>query len=645
MVANSIQSINLKFKKNVDKGKITIKINRYPQDENTLDIKPFKSVIVIDNGEGFTDLNFESFETPHSHKNADVFGCKGMGRFTCLAAFNKMEIFSTYRDVNEIKTRNFSFDIENEVQKIDEIDEQPKEGTLIKLYNYRDANVREGSKIAVEVFAEKLSSHCLIYYLEKKLPEIIIEDDHLEEPISLSSTYIELAKEKERKFSLKNNDFKIYILTSSNAKRRIHYLHFCANSREIGDGKNLATVDTVFNYPLTKNGKHSYLDVYIVSDFLNKNINSTRNNLNLPSGLFADNNTITINDIENEVAQLLKEKFEEVVLTAKAKSIEKTKSFISEKGLEYQRYLGREDILSKIPPHASEEEIDVILHKFAYEEKKTIVKNLDEFIRTDSAKLDQSLYEKLENNLRNKTAFDRDSLSEYMLRRKVVLQVFDKFLELDEKGEYKLEEHIHNLIIPMGISGNPTQLGHNLWILDERFFSYNFVASDIPLSKISTRNSTKEPDVLLWQDGTNILNKPTLYANAPSGHLGSLVVFEFKRPGETAHQKNKTNYHWLLSELVEKYFDALIYGDNKKSQSGKTIVVEKTTPKFGYIIVDVIHPDLKTYNKEKGFNETPYGTLFKIIPALNLHIEVITFHQLIEQANQRHKPFFDRLFG
>lgn len=645
LVANSIQSINLKYKSKIENGKITIRIKRYPKDDNPLDLKPFKEVTVIDNGEGFTENNLVSFETPHTHKNADAFGCKGMGRFTCIAAFKKMEIYSTYIEHKEVKHRNFSFDVEKELQLIDIIDDQPKEGTIIKLYNYRDPNVREGSKITSETFAEKLSSHCLIYYLENKLPEIIIDDDHAEEPISLVQTYNELSKEKERPFSLKNYDFKVYILTTSNAKRRIHYLHFCANSREIGEGKNLALVDSVFHYPLIKNGKHSHLDVYIVSEYLNKSINSTRNNLNLPTGLFSDVNTLTINDIETEVANLLKEKFEEVVLTAKANSVEKTRSFIIEKGIEYQRYLNREDILSKIPPHAKEEEIDSILHKIAYEEKKSIIRNLDEFIKTDSAKLDPQVYERLENDLRNKTAFDRDSLSEYMLRRKVVLQLFDRFLELDEKGEYKLEEHIHNLIIPMGISGNPGYLGHNLWLLDERFFSFNFVASDIPLSKVSDKNSTKEPDVLLWKEGVNILDKPTLYATGNSGNLGSLVVFEFKRPGETAHQKNKTNYNWLLSELVEKYFHALIYGDKKKSHSGKTIVVEKTTPKFGYIIVDVLHPELKTFNKDQGFNETPYGTLFKIIPALNLHVEVITFHQLIDQANQRHKPFFDRLFG
>lgn len=92
------------------------------------------------------------------------------------------------------------------------------------------------------------------------------------------------------------------------------------------------------------------------------------------------------------------------------------------------------------------------------------------------------------------------------------------------------------------------------------------------------------------------------------------------------------------------YFDAFIYGDGKKNYKGKHVTIEKHTPKFGYVIVDVIPKELREFNIDKGFNPTPYGTLYKIEPGLNLHIEVITFRQLIDSASLRHKPFFDRLF-
>jgi len=124
-----------------------------------------------------------------------------------------------------------------------------------------------------------------------------------------------------------------------------------------------------------------------------------------------------------------------------------------------------------------------------------------------------------------------------------------------------------------------------------------------------------------------------------------MVVFEFKRPGETAHNKKRTDFRWEYSELVEKYFDDFIYGDNKKNYKGRTVVLNKDTPKFGFVIVDVIPQKLKEYNETKGYKKTPFGTYYKINPELNLHIEVITFNQLLTAAEKRHAPFFDRLFN
>jgi len=62
-------------------------------------------------------------------------------------------------------------------------------------------------------------------------------------------------------------------------------------------------------------------------------------------------------------------------------------------------------------------------------------------------------------------------------------------------------------------------------------------------------------------------------------------------------------------------------------------------------VVDVIPPRLKEYNLGKGYKQTPFGTLYKIEPEINLHIEIITFQQLIDVVEKRHAPFFDKLFS
>lgn len=108
--------------------------------------------------------------------------------------------------------------------------------------------------------------------------------------------------------------------------------------------------------------------------------------------------------------------------------------------------------------------------------------------------------------------------------------------------------------------------------------------------------------------------------------------------------KNKTDYRWEFSELVEPYFEEFIYQPIKKNYKGNQVILKETTPKFGYIILDVIPEPLAKYNKNKGWKVTPFGTYFKIEAELNLHLEVMTFRQLLEASKQRHNPFFDKLF-
>ena len=146
-------------------------------------------------------------------------------------------------------------------------------------------------------------------------------------------------------------------------------------------------------------------------------------------------------------------------------------------------------------------------------------------------------------------------------------------------------------------------------------------------------------------ENPKMFENPICYGNSSAGEISSMVIFEFKRPGDTAHQKNKTDYRWEYSELVEKYFEDFLYNPDKKNYKGKQVIIDKTTPKFGYVILDVIPKPLETYNQDKGWHKTPFGSFYKMLDGLNLHIEVMTFSKLIETAQKRHNPFFDKLFA
>lgn len=651
-VVNAI--VSLKQTKDVDKQekKIQIQITRgeLPQNTITSDVKTIRSLKIIDNGNGFTDANLKSYQTAYSHHNK-AFGCKGIGRFTILAAFDEINISSTYKEGQAWKYREFKFDPINEVTIVSAHESlSTVRKTIVELSGCHNRTIRDYTALPALKIAEEIMRHCLIYYLSDDLPLIEVLDLENSEIAVVNDLYKQVSKDRERTFILNGQSFKCYITkTEKNNNRKNHYIHYCANSRVVGLGRNIGKVNSIFSYPLIENGKMYYLDIYVVAEYLNKKVYHARNGFSIPqqieNGLFITEEAgseLCFDNIEKKLADLLAIEYDDFVKAMQDRNIKELKNYISLKAPRYRRFINREDILNSIPPNLSDDKKEEALYKISFNEKKNIDRKIQGFI--DKGEINRENIEAIKKELVEKTAYDADNLSEYMIRRKAIIDLFTRFLEADQNGKYKLEEDIHNLIFPMGVTEREiTYESHNLWLLDERFATYTFIASDKPITSISQNKSRKEPDLLMI-DRPPMFDNPISFAPEHSGEISSMVVFEFKRPGQVAHQKSKADYRWEFSELIEGYFDDFLYGDSKKNYRGSQVVVRKETPKFGYVIVDIIPEQLEIYNIGKGYRKTPFGTFYKIYPDLNMHIEVLRFSQLIQAVEKRHTPFFDKLF-
>ena len=646
-IVNSIVSLN-KTNLPQESKKIQVSIERGdPPRELTLDgdltISGFK---VIDNGEGFTDENYKSFETPFTKYNKQ-HGCLGVGRFTVLAAYKEYHVVSTYKSRNGLRQREFVFS--NSQEEVKEVrNEIVDDGTSIKTAVYvnqpRNETLNDGTARSLDQISDFIINHLLIYYLSDALPRIEVIDG--DKGVVLNEKLESIAKDNEKEFYVKGEKFKLFITkTRKEGKRRTNYLYYCANSRVVGQGKNLKVTDSIFMFPLTDGVQQYLLDVYVVSKYLDSKVQQQRNALKIAqseSDYAVIKGSITFDDIESKISELLIELYSEFARKAQEKSVQETIDYIK-KNPKYRSLAKDRNQLRSIPLGSSDEKRDELLNKMIYKARKSIDSKVQKFIEKKA--INESSIKQIVEDLKSRTSYDVDSLADYMSRRKAILDLFSKFLDADDSGDYRLEEDIHNLIFPMGFDGDPMDYeGHNLWILDERFLTYKFVASDKPITSISQIKSRKEPDLLLQQVGSRFDN-PIGFGNRASGELSSLVIFEFKRPGEVAHQKNKTDYRWEFSELVEPYFDSFLYDPIKKNYKGNQITVESATPKFGYIIVDQIPKQLADYNTDKGWKRTPFGTWYKMRPEINLNIEVLTFRQLLDFSNQKHQGFFDKLFN
>lgn len=647
-IVNSIISLQQSDLPDREK-KIQIQIIRgeLPQSPTFENVKTINSFKIIDNGIGFNTKNYLSFETPFSQINKD-YGCKGVGRFTVLAAYEKYLVDSNYQENGKWFNRVFSFTVQKEVNKIDFKESKNKNyKTVIDLENCNNPLVLEKSAIPLERIAEAIMQHCLIYYLNEKLPRIEVWEKENDQVEIINDLFAKVSQDKEREFELNNKKFRLYITkTLKEGNRKNNYLYYCANSRTVGDARNLKYINNIFNHPILMNGNNYFFDIYLVSDYLNQNVYKTRNGFKIPKEkenlLFDNSDILTFQEIEQKVSEIIEEEYDSYITAAREKSLSKVQSYILEKAPRYNSFLKNPKILKSIPPNLPEDKLEEHLYSISYNARKSVEKNIEKFIQNKS--VNEEAIKQIIDDIKEKTSYDVDSLADYMMRRRAIIDLFDKFLDADENNQYKLEEDIHNLIFPMGFTNNELDFeNHNLWLLDERFITYKFIASDKPITSYSQFKSRKEAD-LLMVDTPKMFDNPISFGDRSSGEVNSMVIFEFKRPGDIAHQKRKTDYRWEFSDLIEPYFDDFLYTPIKKNYKGNQVIIKETTPKFGFIILDIVPEPLAKYNKNKGWKTTPFGTYFKIESETNMHIEVMTFRKLVEFSRNRHNPFFDKLF-
>lgn len=613
-------------------------------------VAPIKEVCIIDNGEGFTDMNLQSFKSPFSKINRS-YGCKGFGRFSVLCAFRQIEVTSIYQENSIWRKRKFTFDADNEVTMLEDIDlpiGENRFSTKVRLLDCFNQELKPYTAKNIEDIAKSITDHCFIYYLSGNLPTINVGEiiNNKLKTLSVDDFFKLQEKENERTIKIKNEEFKLYIVRTKQVTSRKHnYVTLCANSRRVGSKQDLAKIDSLYTYPIVENGETKYLDVYVASSYLDKSVNNQRNGFKLPEDYlmsdfeFDNSQSPSMVDILKGIANELTSLYQSYAQETKRQNIEKVRAYIQNNAPQYRSFLYRQDIIDSIPPCSTEEKIEEALHKISYDENSKINQKIETFLNLEE--IDENQIQDIIKSFQEKSAYDADKLADYVCRRKAILRLFSRMLDKKNDGTYQLEMIIHNLIFPMGLTNREiTYQYHNLWLLDDRLSTFRYIGSDKSITSQSQIKSRREPDLLL-------LNNPICYGNIDSGDIGTMVIFEFKRPGDTAHQKNKTDYRWEFSEAVEIYFDEFQFGEekNKKNYRGQVVKVTRDTPKFGYVIMDEIPDRLVDYNKSKGWRQTPFGSYYKMNPDQNLHIEVMDFQNLLKNAQERNNPFFDHLFA
>ncbi len=634
-IVNSIQSIEDSNKEN---GRIEVIIERDKQlsisDTWESDIE---SIIIKDNGIGFTDENYNSFNT-YASELKFLKGCKGVGRIIWLKAYSNVEIDSTYEESGKILKRTFSFDEQNAISNmnIKELDEFNNFQTIIKLCNFKK-DYKKNCPKKLETLAREIFNHCFVYYVLDKVPKIIIKDE--KDVIDLDDFYKEYAKKniKVKKINLEGNE--LIVIHSKNyiSKNKLE-INLCAHKRVVQSINLNKKLNNISNKLSDENGEFTY-KAFVVSKILDNNVNNERTKFNLPENA---------NLLDNIGMKELIEKVEYEVLdflNNDIKKLEKEKSnfikeYVNNKNPKYRNLIKNyPQLFSNIPWIDDEEKLELELFKQEQSYKlelKQEGKKLQEEINSDT--VDYESYTKKSIEYAEKLSdMGKSNLVDYVMHRKAVLDILSQNLKYKDGNQraYSYEKNIHQLIFPMTkTSDDIDYMQHNLWIIDEKLAYHHYLASDTKLKSMSEikSDSGKEPDIIIF-------DSPFAFTDENTQPYRNITIIEFKRPGRE-HYTDEEN----PIKQVKEYMDDIIEG-KIKSKDGEFLSDTQNIRFFCYILCD-INKTMKKYAKMDDLKPTPDNMgYYKYIDSYKAYMEIIPYTKLIQDSQMRNKILFDKLFN
>ena len=636
-VINSIQSLeetDIKEKRieiEAYRSKVAqIMINDQCETEDEL--SHFESFVVTDNGNGFNDQNYRSFLEAYSQLKVKK-GCKGIGRFLWLKAFDNIAVESTFIEHGDWYHRSFNFSMKgitsestNEIIQGDACNRK----TIVRLESFKTP-YRDLVSYSLENMAKKLIEHCLPYFITGSCPSILLKENGGEE-IDLNRYFEEIYKDslKQDSLELKNNKYSLYHMRVKERADK-HELHLCANSREV---KSYGIASYIPNMQKKLNGEdYSYYYVgYLTGDYLDRNVNIERADFNFSeSPLFDEAGEDEIikaaidcikSYLQDDLSEIATEKKDQIDMLVKTKRPQ------------YRLLLNRHsEIYEKIPAGLSEEKLDQELYKYQQQWEFEIAQKkfeIEEKVKQDATS-EIGFKELFDDYCENITDLSRASLAEYVAKRKAIIDLFEQALEANEDGNYSKESRIHRIICPMKLTSDDLQLDDmNLWLIDDRFSYHHFLSSDKPIKSIPILENTedKRMDIAIFD--------AALSYTADPHNINSITIVELKRPQRDDKDNDPV---WQVLKYVKE-----IKAGKVKKANGRDFGNMDNVSFYCYVIGDLTE-SMKDSAERSGLTKTQDKEgYFGYNPTYGAYVEVISYEKLFKDAKQRNTILFDKLF-
>ncbi|CAK7036115.1 MAG: hypothetical protein BACD_00117 [Bacteroides rodentium] len=640
-VVNSIQS--LEDTETNDK-EITIEANRSTDVQFRINSKGekeeepvhFEEFIVTDNGNGFNEDNYKSFLEAYSQLKVKK-GCKGIGRFLWLKAFDLVSIHSTYMENGKWYNRSFDFSIsgvssEDNVRVLDGNNHTRKTSVYLKRFK---AEYRDSVGYKLESLGRKIIEHCLPYFIMGNIPKITLKDNR-DEKMSLNDYYRDVYKDNlhQDPMQLRDREYTLYhmLLESGTDK---HELHLCANNREV------KPIDLSKHIPnlqkrIDIEGSSFYYVGYLSGDYLDETINSERSEFDFSDlPVLGEHKGANEEEIVNKAVELVKAYLQDDLSKIGDEKRKQIDFLVHSKKPQYRILLNnRPDVYDEIPVGLSEDKLDVELYKQQQKWELEVAQqrnSIEERIRKDATS-DSGFKELFEEYCQNITDLGRAGLAEYVARRKAVIDLLGKALEMGDDGKYSKESRIHSIICPMQTTSDEIPFDDmNLWLIDDRLAYHHYLASDKKISGMGPLENkvSKRTDITVFDAALSFTTNKE--------DISSITIVELKRP-----ERDDTDNNPVQQAL--HYVEDIKSGKIKR-YNGREIGNVDNVAFYCYVIGDLTE-SMKRSAKDSGLILTQDRTgYFGFVPSYGAYVEVISYDKLLKDAKQKNEVLFDKLFS
>lgn len=668
-LTNSLESLELAGETNYQKRVLISKISVKDLFSAEKGKFQFKEFLIEDNGVGLNDLEFERIISLNDNRKG--FLNKGTGRVQFLHFFEKTEFSSIYHpngSQNSFKERKLElskkkpFLDKNAIIKYISNDsiKAHERVTRVRLKDaISDKDQSYYNELNIEDIKAQIIDHFLAYFCENRnnLPKItiqsIVDNVVYSEDFITSQDIPEI--DYETNFNVKYSeiaDDKSIVKTSDTAS--FNFKSFVIDKEKLNkNGLKLISKGQVAKSLKIRNlaptdhiSKKRYLFL-LSSDYIDKRDSDNRGDLKIPTfdefkdkskNLFEEKEII-LDDIELIANEAIEGYYSEIKKKAedKLQNIEKLKKM----------FLLNDETIKSLNISLNDSDAEILKKVYQSDAKITAKRDAEikhqledlEKLEPNTTEYSDELEEKINELVKTIPLQNRTSLTHYVARRKLVLELFDKIMEkqkINLKTKGRIDEDVmHNLLFQQS-SEDPKS--SDLWIFNEEFIYFRGVSEkrlsltkingklifkeqfaleeERYLSSLGEKRTDKRPDILLFPDE------------------GKCIIIEFKSPDVNASEHlTQIDFYanlirnYTVDDLQITTFYGYLIGENIEPRDvlGRVSRYEESYH-FDYLF--------RPSENVIGFDERKNGSIYS---------EVIKFSTLLERAKLRNKVFIDKL--